>query len=117
MFLVPPTLTQAEVDWTCELVRRVMGVAVTGDRALLVIDEIQKVANWPETIKALWQTQPERLRVLLLGSSALQIQAGVTESLAVRFELLRVHHWSFADLQTSFDDDLSRNLAFGGLVA
>lgn len=27
MFLVPPTLTQAEVDRTCEMVRRVMGVA------------------------------------------------------------------------------------------
>lgn len=25
MFLVPPTLTQAEVDRTCEMVRRVMG--------------------------------------------------------------------------------------------
>jgi uncharacterized protein len=72
-----------------------------GDGALLVIDEIQKVANWPETIKALWHTQPGRLRVLLLGSSALQIQAGVTGSLAGRFELLRVHQWSFAELQTA----------------
>jgi predicted AAA+ superfamily ATPase len=85
-----------------------------GDGALLVIDEIQKVANWPETIKALWDAQPGRLRLLLLGSSALQIQAGVTESLAGRFELLRVHHWTFAELQTAFDYDLPRYLAFGG---
>lgn len=28
-----------------------VAVAVAGDGALLVIDEIQKVANWPETIK------------------------------------------------------------------
>lgn len=63
-----------------------------GEGALLVVDEIQKVVNWPETIKALWDAQPGRLRVLLLGSSALQIQSGVTESLAGRFELLRVHH-------------------------
>lgn len=77
-----------------------------GDGALLVIDEIQKVGNWPETIKALWDAKPGRLRVLLLGSSALQIQAGVTESLAGRFELLRVHHWTFAELQTAFDYDL-----------
>jgi hypothetical protein len=47
-----------------------------GDGALLVIDEIQKVANWPETIKALWDAQPGRLRVLLVGSSALQIRPG-----------------------------------------
>ena len=85
-----------------------------GDGALLVIDEIQKVANWPETIKALWDAKPGRLRLLLLGSSALQIQAGVTESLAGRFELLRVHHWTFAELQAAFDYDLPRYLAFGG---
>ncbi|MFM1907055.1 MAG: hypothetical protein RLZZ591_732 [Pseudomonadota bacterium] len=85
-----------------------------GDGALLVIDEIQKVANWPEAIKGLWDAKPGRLRVLLLGSSALQIQAGVTESLAGRFELLRVHHWTFAELQAAFGYDLDRYLAFGG---
>jgi predicted AAA+ superfamily ATPase len=85
-----------------------------GDGALLVIDEIQKVVNWPETIKALWDAQPGRLRVLLLGSSALQIQAGVTESLAGRFELFRVFHWTFAELQAAFGYDLQRYLAFGG---
>jgi len=85
-----------------------------GDGALLVVDEIQKVANWPETVKALWDAKPGRLRVLLLGSSALQIQAGATESLAGRFELLRVHHWTYAELQAAFDYDLPRYLAFGG---
>lgn len=85
-----------------------------GDGTLLVVDEIQKVQNWPETIKALWDAQPQRLRVLLLGSSAMQIQAGVSESLAGRFELQRVHHWTFAELQTAFGYDLPRYLAFGG---
>ena len=85
-----------------------------GDGALLVVDEIQKIPNWPETIKALWDARPGRLRVLLLGSSALQIQAGVTESLAGRFELLRVHHWCFAELHAAFGYDLDRYLAFGG---
>lgn len=85
-----------------------------GEGALLVVDEIQKVVNWPETIKALWDARPGRLRVLLLGSSALQIQAGATESLAGRFELLRVHHWTYAELKAAFDYDLPRYLAFGG---
>ena len=58
--------------------------------------------------------QPGRLRVLLLGSSALQTQAGVSESLAGRFELLRVQHWTFAELQSAFGYDLPRYLAFGG---
>ena len=85
-----------------------------GNDALLVIDEIQKVPNWSETLKALWDQQPARLRVLLLGSSALQIHTGVSESLAGRFELLRVHHWTFAQLQAAFGYDLPRYLAFGG---
>lgn len=85
-----------------------------GDGALLVVDEIQKVSNWPESIKALWDAQPHRLRVLLLGSSALGIQAGVTESLAGRFELIRVLHWTFAELQAAFGYDLDRHLIFGG---
>lgn len=85
-----------------------------GQGALLVIDEIQKVSNWPETIKALWDARPGHLCVLLLGSSALQIQTGVTESLAGRFELLRVHHWTFAELQQAFDYNLERYLSFGG---
>lgn len=85
-----------------------------GEGALLVIDEIQKVANWPETIKALWDAKPGRLKVLLLGSSALQIQAGASESLAGRFEVLRVHHWTYAELKAAFGYDLQRYLAFGG---
>lgn len=85
-----------------------------GEGSLLVIDEIQKVPNWPETLKALWDARPGFLRVVLLGSSALQLQAGVTESLAGRFELLRVHHWTFAELQEAFDYDLPRYLAYGG---
>lgn len=85
-----------------------------GEGTLLVIDEIQKVPNWPETLKALWDAQPYRLRVLLLGSSAWHLQSGATESLAGRYELTRVYHWTFAELRAAFDYDLPRYLAFGG---
>jgi len=90
-----------------------------GQRAILVIDEIQKVHNWPETIKGLWDRQAtrppdNRLRVILLGSSALQIQDGVTESLAGRFELTRIDHWGFHELQQAFGYDLDQYLEFGG---
>ena len=85
-----------------------------GDGSLLVIDEIQKIANWSETVKALWDQQPHRLRVILLGSSSLRIQTGLTESLAGRFELTRIHHWRFSELQAAFDYDLERYLRFGG---
>jgi hypothetical protein len=85
-----------------------------GDGALLVVDEIQKIPNWSEAIKSLWDVQPRRLRVVLLGSSSLQIQSGLTESLAGRFELTRICHWSFTELRDAFGYDLERYLLYGG---
>jgi uncharacterized protein len=85
-----------------------------GERSLLVIDEIQKVPNWSETIKSLWDKAPNSLRVVMLGSSSLQLQKGLTESLAGRFELIRIHHWTFYELKSAFDYDLDRYLAYGG---
>jgi hypothetical protein len=85
-----------------------------GPGTLLVIDEIQKVPNWSETLKSLWDQDPYRLRVVVLGSSSLQIQAGLTESLAGRFELIRVFHWTFPELKKAFGYDLERFLLFGG---
>lgn len=85
-----------------------------GDGTLLVIDEIQKVPNWSESIKSLWDAHPGRLRVVVLGSGSLQIQSGLTESLAGRFELTRICHWTFAELQEAFGYDLERYLLYGG---
>jgi predicted AAA+ superfamily ATPase len=85
-----------------------------GEGSLLVIDEVQKIPNWSETIKSLWDKQPRRLRVVLLGSSSLQIQSGLSESLAGRFELTRIYHWTFNELRTAFGYDLERYLSYGG---
>lgn len=71
----------------------------TGKRALLVLDEIQKVPNWSQVVKGLWDRQTRSggsLKVVLLGSGSLQIQKGLHESLAGRFQLVRAHHWDFA---------------------
>jgi len=85
-----------------------------GKGSLLAIDEVQKIPNWSESLKALWDKNPFELRVVVLGSSALQIQSGLTESLAGRFELTRVHHWTFAEMQLAFGYDLERFLRYGG---
>lgn len=85
-----------------------------GDGSLLVIDEIQKIPNWSETLKSLWDAGPGKLRVVLLGSSSLQIQTGLTESLAGRFELTRIYHWTYTELKQAFDYDLDRYLIYGG---
>ena len=89
-------------------------VQMLGDGAVLIVDEIQKVANWSETLKGLWDKSPFKLRVVVLGSSSLQIQSGLTESLAGRFELTRVFHWTYTELQQAFSYDLERFLLYGG---
>jgi predicted AAA+ superfamily ATPase len=93
--------------------------ARNGGRAggLLVIDEIQKVPAWSEITKRLWDEDTAAglpLRVMLLGSAPLLVQRGLTESLAGRFELIRVGHWSFAEMRDAFGFDLDRYLVFGG---
>ena len=58
---------------------------------ILVIDEIQKISTWSETVKKEWDRdsrERRNLKVLLLGSSRLFLQKGLTESLAGRFELI-----------------------------
>jgi len=85
--------------------------------ALLVLDEIQKIPGWSETVKALWDAdtrQRVRLKVLLLGSSPLLIQGGLSESLAGRFEIIPAPHWSFGEVRRAFGRDLDQFLFFGG---
>lgn len=87
------------------------------ERAVLVIDEVQKVEGWPETVKLQWDedTRARRaLRVVLLGSAPLLIQSGLTESLAGRFEVIHVPHWSYAEMRQTFGWSLEQFVYFGG---
>ena len=80
--------------------------------SVLVLDEIQKIEGWSETVKGLWDADRARdcpLRVVIPGSAPLLMQSGLSENLAGRFETIRVTHWSFA-----FDFDLPQYLYFGG---
>lgn len=84
---------------------------------LLVLDEVQKIHNWSETVKLLWDRDSADhldLRVVLLGSSPLLVQQGLSESLAGRFEILRVGHWSFAEMRDAFGFNVDQFLYFGG---
>jgi len=86
--------------------------------ALLVVDEMQKIPGWSETVKLLWDRIKDRpknpLRVLLLGSSSLLIQDGLTESLAGRFLLHRFPHWSLPEMQELCGWGLTQWLYYGG---
>ena len=85
--------------------------------ALFVMDEAQKIDGWSETVKRLWDEDTAKglpLHVMLLGSSPLLVQRGLTESLAGRFEVIPVTHWSFAEMREAFDWGLDEYIFFGG---
>ncbi len=72
---------------------------------LLALDEIQKVANWSETVKKFWDEDTRagrNIKVILTGSSRLLLQQGLTESLAGRFETIYMGHWTFAEMKKAF---------------
>lgn len=76
-----------------------------GGKFILAIDEIQKVYQWSEKVKQLWdedRTNQQEILVILLGSSRLLLQQGLTESLAGRFELLHIPHWRFNEMHKAF---------------
>jgi predicted AAA+ superfamily ATPase len=83
--------------------------------AWLILDEIQKVRGWSEEVKRLWDADTtEKIQPLLLGSSALLLQKGLSESLAGRFFLHRCSHWSWPEMRAAFGWDLETWLVFGG---
>ncbi|MDR2626200.1 MAG: ATP-binding protein [Zoogloeaceae bacterium] len=85
--------------------------------AVLVLDEIQKIPLWSETVKRLWDedTRAARpLKAVLLGSAPLLIAQGLTESLAGRFEIIALSHWSFSEMRAAFGWSLDEYLFYGG---
>lgn len=110
-----PTLRGA--DWIAQQWEAARLSIKHAQGAVLVLDEIQKIPGWPETVKRLWDedTRASRpLKVVLLGSAPLLIAQGLTESLAGRFEIIALSHWSFAEMRSAFDWSLNEYLYYGG---
>jgi predicted AAA+ superfamily ATPase len=88
-----------------------------GKEFLLVVDEIQKIDNWSEIVKSLWDQDTSNhipLKVIVLGSSRLLIQQGLTESLAGRFETTFMSHWSYSEMHAAFGWNEHQFVYFGG---
>ena len=87
------------------------------DNIILVIDEIQKIANWSEVVKKEWDDDTfhdRNIKVLLLGSSRVLLEKGLSESLAGRFEEIRMSHWSYQEMKECFGFSLDQYLFYGG---
>lgn len=88
-----------------------------GKQTVLILDEIQKLANWSNIVKQLWDEDTRHhvpLKVVLLGSAPLLLQHGLTESLAGRFEKIIATHWSYEEMHKAFGWTLPQYIYFGG---
>jgi len=103
-----------EEQWdAARLLRRREGVKGVA----LALDEVQKIGGWSEAVKRLWDEDSAAgcdLKVILLGSAPLLIQQGLTESLAGRFEILHLSHWTFSEMRSCFGWGLDTYLFHGG---
>jgi predicted AAA+ superfamily ATPase len=97
--------------------RAAIVAANSNRRVVLAIDEVQKIPQWSERIKRLYdeakfnQTMPFAL--VLLGSSHWLLQRGTTESLAGRFEQTYMSHWTFSELKEAFSSTPEQYVYFG----
>ncbi len=86
-------------------------------KALFVLDEVQKITGWSETVKRLWDEDSAEglsLYVIVLGSSPLLVQSGLTESLAGRFEVIPITHWCFSEMREAFGWNMEQYIFYGG---
>jgi predicted AAA+ superfamily ATPase len=104
-----------EQQW--EVVRTRLKTDTKTRIGILVLDEIQKLPGWSETVKRLWDEDTFSdlpLHVFILGSSPLLVQKGLTESLAGRFEMNHITHWSYAEMQAAFGFEMDDYIYYGG---
>jgi predicted AAA+ superfamily ATPase len=105
-------LTWLEMQW--EAARQKVDPERGG---LFIIDEVQKIPKWSSMIKKLWDEDTRNqinLKVMILGSSPWLMQKGLSESLAGRFEIFPITHWSFYEMQKVFGWGLDEFIYFGG---
>ena len=87
------------------------------ENKILVIDEIQKCENWSAVIKKFWDEDKKNKKTfpcILLGSSSLEIQKGLTESLTGRFQLHKAYHWNHAESKKGYGISFEDYLKIGG---
>ena len=113
-----PPADRRDTRWLVRMWEQARVEARTSERGfVLALDEIQKIPNWSEAVKGLWdadRSQGLPMHVVLLGSAPLLMRRGMSESLAGRYEVISVDHWSFAEMAAAFDFDLDRYVYFGG---
>lgn len=98
--------TEAQVaGWWEQVVRAAAERATKAGGGVLLVDEIPYLPDWARRLKS----ETDRilraripLHIVVSGSSALQLGKGSKETMAGRFERLRLWHWPAAELMRCF---------------
>lgn len=109
--------TLQDISWLRQQWEVARELAKSEGKALLIVDEIQKIPHWSDMVKLLWDQDTDSgidLSVMILGSSPWLMQKGLSESLAGRFETIPIGHWSFKEMHEIFGWSLERYIYFGG---
>ena len=119
MFVSADNVDHTNTAWIGEswATARARMKVVQAKEYLLVIDEIHKIDNWSEAVKKEWDEDTFNdlnMKVVILGSSRLLLKDGLTESLAGRYELIRMPHWSYSEMHEAFDLDIDQYIYYGG---
>jgi len=104
-----------EQQW--EIARMKAETNTFGKKAILILDEIQKITGWSETVKKLWDSDTaskRQLHIFILGSSPLLVKHGLSESLTGRFETIPITHWSLEEMKQAFGWDVNQYIFYGG---
>jgi predicted AAA+ superfamily ATPase len=110
-----PNRSKAWIEQQWEIAR--LKIKSGEKRFILVLDEIQKIKDWTETVKKLWDEDSRKnipIAVFLLGSSPLLLKEGLDESLGGRFEILHLSHWPFKEMKDAFGLSFEQYIYFGG---
>jgi len=86
------------------------------DCDLVIFDELHKVRKWKNWIKGIYDTEGVRPRLLVTGSSRLDVYRKWGDSLAGRFYSYRLHPFSVAEVKEKYTADtaLEHIMRFGG---
>ena len=119
LFVTADSVSSDNIAWigeTWSTARAKLQIAHASEY-LLVIDEVHKIDNWSEAVKKEWDMDTFNdipIKVVLLGSSRLLLKDGLTESLAGRFEIIRMSHWSYLEMREAFGFDINQYVYYGG---
>lgn len=84
---------------------------------LLVIDEVQRLPRWSDAVKKEWDADTfsdTNIKVVLLGSSRVMLERGLSDSLKGRFEVIRMPNWSYSEMHEAFGVTLDEYIYYGG---